>query len=314
LLFRRKSYSFDLKSQATFRHGEKVEKFSKFYALSLAMDKNYTSNRLAYEMMEKAGLFGLFYSFSKLYINGECEGICLVIERPQDWALKKKNSPLIIRRGYNHTIDKMNYSKLAEKSDAHKYADYFGLIYKSLKKYKGEELYKTLSQWIDLDNYMRWLAFNFLVRDGDYTDEVFLYIDPELKKYKLIPWDYDDLFLSAPHEGNAESRKVLGDKLIFSSEDQLDIRIAADPYLYGIYLTHLKEVLEELPQETLKEVFENTYAELFPYYSDNPIISMSRYDSHGETSLAIMEKYLTSLFDQLKIIYSYYLEYMKNIN
>ena len=55
---------------------------------------------------------------------------------------------------------------------------------------------------------MRWLAFNFLVRDGDYTDEVYLYIDPELKKFKLIPWDYSNLFLTAPHEGTAERRKV----------------------------------------------------------------------------------------------------------
>ena len=45
LLFRRKSYSFNLKTQASFRHGEKNETFSKLYALSLSMDKNYTSNR-----------------------------------------------------------------------------------------------------------------------------------------------------------------------------------------------------------------------------------------------------------------------------
>ena len=37
----------------------------------------------------------------------------MVIERPEDWAMKKKNSPLIIRRGYNHTIDKMEYSKIS---------------------------------------------------------------------------------------------------------------------------------------------------------------------------------------------------------
>ena len=74
--------------------------------------------------------------------------------------------------------------------------------------------------------------------------------------------------------------KFLGDKLIFSSEDQLDIKIAMDPYLYGIYLTHLNEVLEELPAETLKEVFENTYAELYPYYSSCYITGMSGYEIH----------------------------------
>jgi spore coat protein H len=314
LLFRRKSYSFSMKSEATFRHGERKEKFRRFYALSLSMDKNYCSNRLAYEMMEKIHLFGLFYSFSELHINGKCEGICMIIERPEDWAMKKENSPLIIRRGYNHTIDKMESGKIAGKSDADDYANYFNLIYKSLKKHEGEELYKTLSQWIDMENYMKWLAFNFLVRNGDYTDEVFLYIDPEINKFKIIPWDYDDLFLPAPHEGRDKSRKILGDKLIFSSEDKLDIKIATDPFLYKIYLIQFKEVLEQLNTDTLKEVFENTYAELYPYYSNIDIIRMSQYDSHKETNISILGNNLRALFDQLKPLYSFYREYLKNLN
>ena len=311
LLFRRKSYSFSLKSQASFRHGERKETFKKFYALSLSMDKNYSSNRLAFEFLERIRLFGLFYSFSELHINGNCEGICMVIERPEDWAMKKKDSPLIIRRGYNESIDKMEYSKILEKSEAENFANYFKLIYKSLKKHEGEDLYKTLSQWIDLDNYMKWLAFNFLVHNGDYTDEVFLYIDPAINKFKIVPWDYDDLFLPAPHEGINKSRKILGDKLLFSSEDQLDIKIASDPYLYKIYLIQLKEVLELLPDETLKEVFENTYAELFPYYSDQEIISMSKFDSHKETNLSKLENDMRSLFNQLKQGNSFLSNYLK---
>jgi spore coat protein H len=314
LLFRRKSYSFTMKSEATFRHGERKEKFRKFYTLSLSMDKNYRSNRLAYEIMEKIHLFGLFYSFSELHINGNCEGICMVIERPEDWAFKKKNSPLIIRRGYNHTIDKMESVKIAGKSNADNYANYFNLIYKSLKKHEGEELYKTLSQWIDLENYMKWLAFNFLVRNGDYTDEVFLYIDPLINKFEIIPWDYDDLFLPEPHEGREKSRNILGDKLIFSSEDELDIKIATDPYLYNLYLVQFKKVLEQLNTETLKEVFENTYAELYPYYSNLDIIRMSQYDSHKETNLSLLGNDLRALYNQLKPFYSFYLIYLKDIN
>ena len=58
--------------------------------------------------------------------------------------------------------------------------------------------------------------------------------------------------------------KSLANKMIFSSEDQLDIKIATDPYLYKRYLIQLRQILEQLPAETLKEVFENTYAELYP--------------------------------------------------
>ena len=265
-------------------------------------------------MMEKIHLFGLFYSFGELYINGESQGICMVIERPEDWAIKKKNSPLIIRRGYNETVDKMEPGKEVAEKEVKNFAGYYKLIYKSLRKYKGEELYRQLTQWIDLDNYMQWLAFNFLVRDGDYTDEVFLYIDPETNKFRIIPWDYDDLFLPAPHEGNRESRKVLGDKMIFSSEDELDVRIATDPYLYKVYLQNLKEIVDQLPAEVLKEVFENTYAELYPYYSKNELIRMSVYDSHRETNMSILENDMRSLFMQLEALYNYYSVYLKSLN
>jgi spore coat protein H len=314
MLFRRKSYSFTLKTEATLRCGEKREKFRRFYALSLSMDKNYTNNRMAYEMMEKVHLFGLFYSFGELYINGESQGICMVIERPEDWAIKKKNSPLIIRRGYNESVDKTEQGKTVAEQDVKNFAGYYKSIYKSLKKYNGEELYNQLSQWIDLDNYMKWLAFNYLVRNGDYTDEVFLYIDPKINKFRIIPWDYDDLFLTAPHEGKAESRKVLGSKLIFSSEDVLDVKIASDPYLYSNYLRNFKEILDQLPAETLKEVFENTYSELYPYYSKNEIIGMSAYDSHRETNLTILEKNMRSLFGQLEALFNFYSVYLKNPN
>jgi spore coat protein H len=161
---------------------------------------------------------------------------------------------------------------------------------------------------------MKWLAFNFLVRNGDYTDEVFFYIDPEIKKFKIIPWDYDDLFLLAPHEGKDVSRKILGNKLIFSSEDQLDITIANDPYLYNIYLTGLRETLEALPVNTVKEAFENTYAELYPYYADNELISMSKYDSHKETNLTQLEKDMRALFGYLKPLYSFYANSLKSLN
>lgn len=304
LLFKRKSLAFNLEKDAHFRHGEKKSKMNKFYALSLSMDQNYCSNRLAFEMMEKINLMHLFYSFGEININGKSQGICMIIERPEDWALKKMNSPLMIRRGYNESMDKISYKKAGNKTENKKYVEYYKLIYKSLKKYEGEELYKKLSEWIDIDEYMRWMAFNYLVKNGDYTDEVFFYIDPETKKFRIMPWDYDDLFLPMPHEGSEKSKKVLGNKLIFSSEDLLDVKIASDPYLYKKYLGELHSVLMIISNETLKEIFENTYAELYPYYINTNVIEMSRFDSHRESNLGILEYYLRKLYDQLTTIYS----------
>jgi spore coat protein H len=299
LNFRRKSYNFNLKSSAKFHHGLKTYSSKKFDVISLSMDKYYINNRLAFEMMEACQLFDLFYSFCELRVNGHSEGIGMVVERPEDWAMKKKNSPLLIRRGYNHHTDKIVTGKTNGKDEVDKYSNYYKQIYASLNKYKGEVLYKTLSNWIDLDIYMKWLAFNFLVRNGDYTDEVFFYIDPVIQKFSIIPWDYDDLFFIAPHEGNAERRKLPAEKLIFSVEDQLDKKIVTDTYLYEIYLIKLKEVLTQLSPPVLKRVFENTFAELYPYYSNNEILSMSAYDVYKDANLEKLKSDMSSLYEFL---------------
>ena len=38
-------------------------------------------------------------------INGRSEGVFMIIERPEDWAISKENSPLVRRRGYDQKIE-----------------------------------------------------------------------------------------------------------------------------------------------------------------------------------------------------------------
>jgi spore coat protein H len=312
LYLRRKSYSIKLESAASFQHGKRKKSLKKFLVLSLSMDRNYCNNRLAFEMMESLKIFKLFYSFCELRINDQSEGICMIVERPEDWAIKKKNSPLVIRRGYDHKIDKEKTGKKTEIADAKKCKDYYRQIYRSLNKYEGEELYLKLSTWLDMDVYMKWLAFNFFVRNGDYTDEIFFYIDPEINKFCIIPWDYDDLFFPNPHEGTVKSRNIIGDKLIFSAEDLLDKKIATDPYMYNNYLIQLGNMLNQLSPAVLRKVFENTYAELYPYYSNDEIINMSEYDPYKKVNLVRLKTDMLSLFETLRISRNQYLNFLQS--
>jgi spore coat protein H len=312
LYFRRKSYSFSLKSHASFRHGERRESLKRFDLIGLTMDKYYIRNRLAFEMMEASKLFNLFYSYCELRINNESEGICMVIERPEDWALKKKDSPLVIRRGYDNNIRKIKTGKKAEGNNLSTYRGDFRQIYRSLNKYKGEDLYKALSTWLEMDVYMKWLAFNFFVRNGDYTDEAFFYLDPATNKFSIIPWDYDDIFSAAPHEGNiVENRKILGDKLIFSIEDLLDKKIVTDPYLYKQYLLQFEELMNQLSPEVIRRDFENTYAELYPYYSKEEIINKSGFDLYKNANIKNLHIEMLSLYQQLVTNRNIYLDYLK---
>ncbi len=301
LYYKRKSYTFDLQSEATFHHGERTKTLKKFFVLGLAMDKNYINNHLAFEMMETLKLFHLFYTYGELRINDHSEGICLIMERPADWALKKKDSPLVIRRGYNNSIHEIKTGTETDKDTIKKYRNNFRQLYLALNKHEDEELYLTISTWLETDIYMKWLAFNYFVRNGDYTDEVYFYVSPGTAKFKVIPWDYDDIFSVAPHEGFEKSRKYTGEKLIFSVEDPLDKKIIADPYMYKMYLIQLESMLKELSPDVLKSIFEKTYSELYPYYTNQEIISQSKYDSHKNTNLPELKSRLELLYDQLLV-------------
>jgi len=314
LMFKRKSLSFKLKSEALIRHGNKTDSLKKFSLLNLSMDQYYCRNRLAFEMMEKIGIFSLFYSFCDLRINGRSEGVFMIIERPEDWAIRKENSPLVLRRGYDHQINETKSNKKTERGEVKKYQGYYSQIYKSLRKFNGEELYTALSDWIDLDSYMKWLAFNFMVQNGDYSDEVFFYIDTKIQKYRIIPWDYDDIFAAAPHEGKDQRSKAIGNKLLFSSEDNLDKKIASDPYLYSLYLKKLKEVLDEISPALLKQVIENSYAELFPFYANNEIVRNSEFDVYKDANIENLKSYLISIYLRQIGYRTHYLEYLEHKN
>jgi spore coat protein H len=310
LMYRRKSLSLNLKSNATFYHGKKEEPMKRFKLLSLSMDKYYSHNRIAFELMETLDLYHLFYSYCDLRINDKSEGIFMVVERPEDWALHEKGSPMVIRRGFKHAIEEITINDTLEQADKRKYLENYKEIYRALNKYEGEELYETLKEYLDIDYYMTWLAFNFLIHNGDYSDEVFFYIDPEIDKYRILPWDYDDILVSSPHEGLKQRNISIGDKMLFSGEDLLDIKIARDPYLYGLYKKHLKEVLQAITPDKLKMVIENTFAELYPYYTDDQIISNAQYDAYKDASLVTLKSYLLQIYILLCNYQKSYLEYL----
>lgn len=312
LMFRRKSLNVKLKSRASFHHGDREKSLKNFILLNLSMDKYYCQNHLAFKMMDMLGIFHLYHSYCEMDINGRSEGIFMVLERPEDWALKEINSPLVIRRGYDHKIDEYKTGSKTDRSEIKEYQRYYKEIYRALNRYEGEELYTTLGEYLDIGNYMKWLAFNVLVRNGDYADEVFFYYDPKINKYRIIPWDYDDIFATSPHEGNKQRNKILGNRLIFSSEDLLDIKIATDPYLYKIYLERLTEVLETLSPVVLRQFVQETYAELYPYYSNKEIISNVQFDYFKDASMETLKTYLTQIYDLLYNSRKNYLEKMNS--
>jgi len=260
LKFQRKSLSVELDKALKLKVGDLKISLKKFNLLNLAMDKNLWRNRWSDLNLEKIGLLPLFHSYCKVWINDEPQGFYLLIEKPQE-SRGKLESPYMLRRGPEHSISD-EYFDDEDKELAKNYKKQFQSIYASINELSGEALVTKLEQLINLDNYFHFIAFNYLIMNGDYADEVFLYIEPKNQRFEVIPWDYDDILRPVPHEGRVKRNSRYADKRLFSLEESLDVAIAGNEQLYSIYEQSMKKMLLTLDSAQLSSTAHQVILEL----------------------------------------------------
>lgn len=290
LNFWRKSYTVSLKNDISLNDKSGAVRLDHFYLISMSLDKHYFHNRLAFQCLAQLDLFPLYYHYAEVIINGQSEGLYLVVQRPSDYALDDLGSTGILRRGSTDFTTKEKFANHDAKITRQKCRKTFKQIKYSGTR-SGSELFHYLNERIDLSEYFSWLAFNYLVRNGDYTDEVFYYVLPDQSstRFGIIPWDFDDILVKAPHEGIELRDQHLGRQLIFSGEDLLDRKIARDTFLYNQYLLQFRNVLKILDSEMISKIFNEIHQELAPYFQSNSIIAASQHDFRPTKNWSALE-------------------------
>jgi len=208
-----------------------------------------------------------------------------------------RNSDFVCRRGYQNIIDGYHINDQKPVAPLDYYTARFDSIYSCILEYSGKQLYDSLMHLVDMPQYFAKLSVDMLLKNGDATDEVFFYTKEVEgnEVFGVCPWDYDDIFAGVPHEiGRAWAVGRLfgtrtyssmddviadvGEKLIFSIEDDLDYKIAVDDYLYQQYLIVLEQVLNSIDNNAIENVFSDAKEVLQPFYNDPDIVSQSQYD------------------------------------
>ncbi len=263
----RKSFSVELADPMKITLDNTPVALQKFNLLNLSMDKNLWHNRWSFLALYKLGIFPPFNSYCTVYINDTPQGIYLLVEKPQS-VIEHINSPYMVRRGFEHKIEHEYFGSIS-KLDQNKYKKQYYSLYKTGHLH-AEALYHHLNNALNTNAYFKWIGFNYFVKNGDYSDELFLYINPETQQYEVIPWDYDDFLVDHPHEGNLMRNQTLSNHKIFSLEDDLDRTIAADYYVYGKYMVSLNDMLMELDSIHLTDMAKKVRDEL-KLLGKNPI-------------------------------------------
>ncbi len=310
--YRRKSFSLKLNSPVFIpgTDGQELKKLTRFKLISLSMDYTYINNRLAFGILEKAGIMPLFYKYVGLSINGENQGVYFLVEDPEQYA-PDHGSEYILRRDYGHNIEDSEYKPEQYYISEEDYVSRFKEMYTGLPLLEGPDLYEHLDQRLDLELYFRKMGIEYLLKNGDYTDEVYFYsmASKEGIRYRIIPWDYDDIFSYRPHEvgrywgtgtlfgerrydTHEDVLNEIGDKLVFSIEDDLDYIIAVDSFLYASYEKVIGDMIEEIGKDDLELLFDQIEKELRPFYDIEDVISQSQYDRQA-TSTVLWQENMT---------------------
>ena len=317
--FTRKGFGVNMDSKITLRNPvEQTErKFEEFKLLALVFDYTYIENSVAAGLFKEVNLWPVYDFFTEVRLNDHTQGLYHFIEDPFEYFMEQKNASFVVRRGYDHVIKACSASP-ENMQNLDGYIARFKRIYSVLPLYSGNQIYDTLSSYIDMEQYFTKLSIDMLVKNGDYTDEVIFYTKIKNGKEVLgiFPWDYDDIFSDQPHEigrewatgtvfGHREYNSMddviadVGLKLLYSIEEDLDYKIAKDNFLYQEYLKTLERIIEKIDPAAIDRVFDYTNEHIGAFYDNDSIIEQSKYDV-DETNYSLFVSNLAEKRQMLK--------------
>ncbi len=319
LRYRRKGFSVNMDDNLFFfvERENRIREIEKIKLIALVADYTYIENLIAIECLKRVDLWPLFSFYTELRLNNHTQGIYLLVEDIQDYYMYVRNSDFVCRRGYHSTIDGYNINDQIAVETPDYYTARFDSIYSYILEYSGKQLYDSLMHLVDMPQYFAKLSIDMLLKNGDATEEIFFYTkEVEGKKvFGVCPWDYDDLFKDLPHEigrdwgvGKLFGTRTyssmddiiadVGEKLIFSIEDDLDYKIAIDDYLYQQYLIVLEQVLNTIDNNVIENIFSDAKEVLQPLYNDPNIVSQSQYDENSTNQIL----FDNNLMDKRKLL------------
>jgi spore coat protein H len=249
----------------------------------------FVKNSIGYSLLKEIGIHSLESQFAEVIINGKSEGLYMITENQSENLIKELNADVVFRRRYNDDLELKDAKPELSPQDIALFQSRLRQIHKSIREMHGEQLITTLSKNLNLKNYLKWLAFNYIVKNGDFSDEVYFYgkkTEDGNIMFDISPWDMDDSFSDRMHLSKVptfpnngmrdESRK----QLLYGYESRIDRKVGGDPELLRLYFSAMEEVVTILSAEgKMDQIHQDILTRLNPYLDDADIQANGKYDA-----------------------------------
>ncbi len=258
----RRSYTVRFDDPVVLGDGPPVEDV---YLLSMCLDEGFIKMRAANDLLAAQGLFPLFYRYVEVRYGDETQGVYLVVERPRDGVKRvHRQNSLLVRRLNDSTVE-LKRPEEDEVTDREAVLAPYLALYDLPRTLRGANLLDALRSSMNYDAYLRWLAVNSLVQNGDYVDEVYFYDAPppdggRQPWFEVLAWDYDDML------SNCHTPRPLDEPLLYCAESGLDRPVRDVPEVRAAYIEQLRAAMEgPMSEAAVAGALANAAAELEMY-------------------------------------------------
>ena len=254
---RRKSMKINLDGTKKIRLGLTAES-DKFLLISLCYDDRYVKSWLMYSLLRRLGLFeDLEFRYVRLFVETndvrESEGLYLLIENP---VVKREDVTArlsaIVRRRLDPVrqtqpgrgAPDVKFPTRSEFDRAMKRNEYDD-ISRVAKTCDDKNCYRALKKRMNIDAYTRWIAFNSLVKMGDYVDEIYFYSSNENQQtpyWGIQAWDPDDMMQECHHGG--KDAYIDRFRMLYCLEGSMDVVFLRSKDMYSRFVQTLEELLK----------------------------------------------------------------------
>lgn len=168
-------------------------------------DPSMMRNALSFRFFEMIGVPSPKTRHCRLNLNGKSQGVYLEIEAVDRYFFRRRN--LSVQSLVYATNDDANFRLISPETKKRKRSLFDGYrlmlggssdkeqlkqFISSVNTLNSSKLYGYLSDQLDIDNYLRWLAGAVLTGNYDgFNQNYALYRHKIRQKYRIIPWDYE---------------------------------------------------------------------------------------------------------------------------
>ena len=138
---------------------------------------------------------------------------------------------------------------------------------------------------MNIEAYITWIAFNSLVKMGDYVDEIYFYSSNENQQtpyWGLHSWDPDDAFQKCHHGG--KDAYIDRFQMLYCLEGNMDVVFLRSKDMYSRFVQTLEELLEKrLNDQVILFFAEEQKKEL------NDVLNINNNSKNDDVAIGMLE-------------------------